>query len=224
MPPSASSAMRTSWRCSIPGDSAGAAHARCRPRSGGVGAAHPATALGRALVLVQAAPGAVLLWAGNGVVQAIQADGAASANGLGLAFPDLSLRLTLTVRAEEDHKILATTRGSILPPPVWAGEHSRLPAYLRHGSVTSKSCLVWSVQVVGYPCFQAHERTRTWPVAVTAVADATLPASDVFPCGNSRAARAILGWLAAVTAWPAGACVRDPLDTGSNTVCLSGKA
>ena len=39
-------------------------------RSGRVGAAHPAAALGGALVLVQATPGPVLLRTGNGVVEA----------------------------------------------------------------------------------------------------------------------------------------------------------
>jgi putative phosphoribosyl transferase len=104
---------------------------------GGVRAAHPATALRGALVLVQAAPGTVLLRAGDGVVEALDPDRAASANGLCLTLPDLPLWLPLAVWAEEEHQILATTRGNVLPPPVWAGKHRRLPAHLRHGSVTS---------------------------------------------------------------------------------------
>src|SRR5246127_2755442 len=90
---------------------------------GRVGAAHPAAALGRALVLVQAAPGPVLLRAGNGVIQALDPDRAARADLLGLALPDVPLWLPLAVRAEEKHQILATTRGSVLLPPVRAGKH-----------------------------------------------------------------------------------------------------
>src|SRR6202042_3940989 len=104
--------------------------------SGRVGAAHPAAALGGALVLVQATPGAVLLRTGNGVVQAVQTHRAACADLLGLALPDVPLWLPLAVWAEEEHQILATTRGSVLPPQVRTGKHGRLPTHLRHGSVT----------------------------------------------------------------------------------------
>ena len=48
-----------------------------------------------------------------------------------------TFRLALTVRTEEEQQVLALARGSILPPPVRAGKHSRLPTYLRHGSITS---------------------------------------------------------------------------------------
>jgi putative phosphoribosyl transferase len=109
--------------------------------SGRVGAAHPATALGGALVLVQATPGAVLLRTGNGVVQALHPDRAARADLLGLALPDVPLRLPLAVWTEEKHQILATTRGNVLPPPVRAGKHGRLPTHLRHGSLTSTKLL-----------------------------------------------------------------------------------
>src|SRR3984885_5883854 len=85
---------------------------------GRVRATHPATALGGALVLVQAAPGAVLLRTGHGVVEAFKPYRAARADGLGLALPDVPLWLPLAVWAEEEHQILATTRGSVLPPPV----------------------------------------------------------------------------------------------------------
>src|SRR5215467_7037574 len=112
--------------------------ARCLSR---VGASHPATALGGALILVQAAPRAVLLGAGNGVVEALNADRAIRADGLGLTLPDVPLWLSLAIWAEENHQILATTRGSVLPPPVWAGKHRRLPAHLRHGSITSTKLL-----------------------------------------------------------------------------------
>src|ERR1700761_5113072 len=108
---------------------------------GRVGPAHPATALGRALVLVQAAPGPVLLGTGDGVIKAVDADGAARADLLGLALPDVPLRLPLAVWAEEEHQILATTRGSVLPSPVRAGKHGRLPTHLRHGSITSTKLL-----------------------------------------------------------------------------------
>jgi putative phosphoribosyl transferase len=116
---------------------------------GRVGTAHPATALRGALLLVQAAPGAVLLGTGNGVVEALDPDRAARANGLGLALPDLPFGLPLAVRAEEKHQILAATRGSVLPAPIRAGKHRRLPAYLRHGSVTSNKVAL----VLRYPCY-----------------------------------------------------------------------
>jgi putative phosphoribosyl transferase len=110
-----------------------------------VGAAHPATALGGALVLVQAAPGAVLLRPGDRVVKALQADWALLADRFGLALSDLALRLALAIRAKEQQQILATARRGILPPPVRAGKHSRLPTYLRHESITStklvKTCV-----------------------------------------------------------------------------------
>ena len=51
------------------------------------------------------------------------------------------LWLPLAVWAEEEHQILATTRGSVLPPPVRTGKHGRLPTHLRHGSVTSTKLL-----------------------------------------------------------------------------------
>src|ERR1700728_3027999 len=108
---------------------------------GRVRATHPATALGRALVLVQAAPGAVLLRTGHGVVKAFEPYRAARADGLGLALPDVPLWLPLAVWAEEEHQILATTRGSVLPPPVRTGQQRRLPTHLRHGSVTSTKLL-----------------------------------------------------------------------------------
>src|ERR1700733_2452522 len=115
---------------------------------GGVGAAHAPTALRRALVLVEPAPGAVLLRAGYRVVQALQANRAGLAHGLRLALPDLALRLALAIRAEEEQQILTTARRSILPPPVRAGKHSRLPTYLRHGSITSTKLVKSSVTVV----------------------------------------------------------------------------
>jgi predicted phosphoribosyltransferase len=132
------------------------------PKSGlgRVGAAHPATALGGALVLVQATPGAVLLRTGNGVVQAVQPNRAARADLLGLALPDVSLWLPLAVWAEEEHQILATTRGSVLPPPVRAGKHGRLPTHLGHGSITSTKLLrSWVTLAIWLAC------TRVWSPA-----------------------------------------------------------
>src|SRR5580692_8485214 len=108
---------------------------------GRVGAAHPATALRGALVLVQATPGAVLLRTGNGVVKALHPDRAACADLLGLALPDIPLWLPLAVWAEEEHQILATTRGSVLPTPIRSGKHGRLPTHLGHGSITSTKLL-----------------------------------------------------------------------------------
>ena len=131
------------------------------PESGlrGVRPAHAPTTLGRTLILVQPAPGAILLRPRHRVVQALQPHRAGSANLLRLALPDLSLRLTLAVGAEEEQQVLATARGSILPPPVRAGEHGRLPTYLRHGSITStklhQMCVTVERQVV---------RTQTSPV------------------------------------------------------------
>ena len=106
-------------------------------RSGGVGAAHAAAALSRALVLVQPTPRAVLLRPRHGVVQAFKPYRASSANLLRLALPDVPLRLALTIRTEKEQQVFATARCSILPTPVRAGKHSRLPTYLRHGSITS---------------------------------------------------------------------------------------
>src|SRR6202000_2995052 len=106
-----------------------------------VSAPHPAAALSGALVLVQATPGPVLLGTGHGVIEALDADRAARADLLGLALPDVPLRLPLAVWAEEEHQILATTRGSVLPSPVRAGKHGRLPTHLRHGSITSTKLL-----------------------------------------------------------------------------------
>src|SRR6201995_3333117 len=108
---------------------------------GRVGAAHPAAALGGALVLVQATPGAVLFRPGNRVVEAVKTHGAASADLLGLALPDIPLWLPLTVWAEEEHQILATTRSSVLPSPIGTGKHGRLPTHLGHGSITSTKLL-----------------------------------------------------------------------------------
>jgi hypothetical protein len=105
--------------------------------SGGVRAPHPTAALSRTLILVQATPRAVLLRPRDGVIQAFKPYRASSADPLGLALPDLPLGLTLAVRTEEEQQVFATARGSILPTPVRAGKHSRLPTYLRHGSITS---------------------------------------------------------------------------------------
>ena len=105
-----------------------------REASGRVGPPHPAPALGRALFLVQPAPHAVLLRPGQRVVEALDPDRAVGADRLGLALPDLTLRLALTVGTEEEDKILRTARGSILPAPVGPGKHSRLPTHLRHGT------------------------------------------------------------------------------------------
>src|ERR1700733_3010502 len=112
---------------------------------GRVGATHPATALGGALVLVQTTPGAVLLRTGHGVVKAFEPNRAARADGLSLALPDVPLWLPLAVWAEEKHQILPTTRRSVLPTPVRAGKHGRLPTHLRHGSVTSTKLLYFWV-------------------------------------------------------------------------------
>src|ERR1700761_41575 len=150
---------------------------------GRVGAAHPAAALGGALVLVQAAPGAVLFRTGNRVVEAVKTHGAASADLLGLTLPDIPLWLPLAVWAEEEHQILATTRGSVLPPPVRTGKHGRLPTHLRHGSVTSTKLLYsWvTLAMWGSP-------TRvSGPARVTAVASLNAQRRHTVPARPRRA-------------------------------------
>src|SRR5690606_33281122 len=91
--------------------------------------------LGGSLVLVQAAPGAVLLGTGQRVVEAFDAHGTLGADRLGLAFANFPLRLTLTVGAEKEYEVLTPARGIILPAPAGprAGD---LPTYLRHESTT----------------------------------------------------------------------------------------
>jgi hypothetical protein len=106
-------------------------------RLGRVGPAHPATALGRPLFLVQATPGAVLLRAGQRVVQALHPDRAVSADGLGLALADVALRLALAIGPEEQAQILVTARAFVLPAPVGPGKRSRGPPYVGHGTITS---------------------------------------------------------------------------------------
>src|ERR1700722_19786419 len=124
--------------------------------SGGVGASHATATLSRALVFVQAAPGAVLLRPGHGVVQAFKPYRASSANLLGLALPDVPRRLAPTTRTEKEQQVRATARYSILPTPVRAGKHSRLPTYLRHGSITSTKMH----QIVRYSGSQALEHAN----------------------------------------------------------------
>src|SRR6204780_4943072 len=149
---------------------------------GRVSATHPATALGGALVLVQATPGAVLLRTGNGVVQAVQTHRAARADLLGLALPDVPLWLPLAVWAEEEHQILATTRGSVLPPPVRAGKHGRLPTHLGHGSITSTKLLrSWVSLAIWLAC------TRGRSCAVTAVASCNAQRRHTVPARLARA-------------------------------------
>jgi hypothetical protein len=94
----------------------------------------PATA--GPLVFVQAAPRAVLLRPGDGVVKAFSSHGAAHADRLGLALADLPLRLTFTVRAEEQDEVLPPALGSVLPAPAGTGEVC-LPTYLSHRTTTS---------------------------------------------------------------------------------------
>src|SRR6266702_5682989 len=107
--------------------------------SGRVGPAHPAPPLGRALVLVQPAPGAILLRPRHGVAEALGADRAGRADNLGLALPNLPLWLALAIRAEEEHDFLTAARRVILPAPVRPGHHGGLTTYLRHGSISSTS-------------------------------------------------------------------------------------
>src|ERR1700751_595541 len=149
---------------------------------GRVGAAHPAAALGGALVLVQATPGAVLFRTGNRVVEAVKTHGAASADLLGLALPDIPLWLPLAIWAEEEHQILATTRGSVLPPPARAGKHGRLPTHLGHGSITSTKLLRSWVSLA--MSARMHARTAC---AVTAVASCNAQRRHTVPARLKRA-------------------------------------
>src|SRR5487761_434233 len=166
---------------------AGAASPPCGRRSPVAGssrvrAAHPAAALGGALVLVQATPATVLLGTGNGVIEALDPDRAARADLLGLALPDVPLWLPLAVWAEEEHQILATTRGSVLPPPVRAGKHGRLPTHLGHGSITSTKLLrSWVSLAIWLAC------TRVRSCAVTAVASCNAQQRHTVPACLLRA-------------------------------------
>ncbi len=101
-----------------------------------VGPAHAATALRGALFLVQAAPGAVLFRPGNGIIKAFPPNRAGGADHLGLTLPDFTLRLPLAVRAKEEHDVLASARGGILPGPARPWRHGHLPTYLRHESIS----------------------------------------------------------------------------------------
>src|ERR1700761_8832301 len=147
-----------------------------------VSAAHPAAALSGALVLVQATPGPVLLGTGDGVVQALDPDRAARADLLGLALPDVPLGLSFAVWAEEEHQILATTRGSILPSPVGTGKHGSLPTHLGHGSITSTKLLRSWVTLASRPAC-----TRVRPCAVTAVASCNAQRRHTVPISSARA-------------------------------------
>src|ERR1700743_2253922 len=155
-----------------------------------VSAAHPAAALSGALVLVQATPGPVLLGTGHGVVEALDPDRAARADLLGLALPDIPLWLPLAVWAEEEHQILATTRGSVLPPPIGSGKHGRLPTHLGHGSITSTKLLRSCVTLA---CGSPDTRVRPCPVTAVASCNAqrrhTVPAGLARPLPGERAAR-----------------------------------
>jgi len=117
---------------------------------GGVGAAHPAAPFGGPLLLVQAAPSAVLFWPGNGISEAFRAHWACGANHLRLAFPHLTLGLTLSVRPEEEHDVLASARGGILPGPARPWRHGHLPTYLRHETVSSNFRVFFSPET---PCW-----------------------------------------------------------------------
>src|SRR5260370_36092797 len=104
-----------------------------RPGSGRVGPAHPATPLGRSLVLIEPAPGAVLLGAAHGIVQALRADRACRAHGLSLPLADVTLGLSLAIGTEEEHDVLTAARSVVLPAPVRPWYQDGLTAYLRHG-------------------------------------------------------------------------------------------
>src|SRR6185437_6696405 len=132
--------------------------------------------------LVQATPGPVLLRTGNGVIEALDPDRAARADLLGLALPDVPLWLPLAVWAEEEHQILATTRGRVLPPPVRAGKHGRLPTHLGHGSITSTKLLrSWVSLAIWLAC------TRVRSCAVTAVASCNAQRCHTVPARLRRA-------------------------------------
>src|SRR5216684_3084249 len=105
-------------------------------RLGGVGAAHPAAPFRGPLLLIQPTPGAVLFRPGYGVGEAFRANRASGAHGLRLALAHLALRLALSIRPEEEHDILASARGGVLPSPTRPRRHGHVPTYLRHESVS----------------------------------------------------------------------------------------
>src|ERR1700740_2965269 len=78
-----------------------------RAGSGRVRPAHPAAPLRGTLVLVEPAPGAVLLRAAHGIVQTLDADRTSRAYRLGLALAHVTLGLSLAIGSEEEHDFLA---------------------------------------------------------------------------------------------------------------------
>src|SRR5215510_2273740 len=150
--------------------------ARLGPGSGRVGPAHPAAALRSPLLLVEPTPGAVLLGPGDRVGQALLANGARGADGLGLALADLALGLALAVGSEEENDILAAARGSILPAPVRPGRQCHLPTHLRHESISSTVLCVLSPSVL----------PGTWPRALRLLPRLHIQRTARLPC--SRAA------------------------------------
>src|ERR1700733_6339950 len=142
-----------------------------------VGAAHPAAALSGALVLVQATPGPVLLGTGNGVVEALDPDRAARADLLGLALPDVPLWLPLAVWAEEEHQILATTRGSVRHPQLGRGSTAVCLRTWDMDQSPQQSCLdLGLVLLCGPACTRVRSTTETAVASCNARRRHTVPA------------------------------------------------
>src|SRR5258708_37842474 len=95
----------------------------CRRGPDRVGPAHPATPLGRSLGLIEPAPGAVLLGAAHGIVQALRADRACRAHGLSLPLAEATLGLSRATGTEEEHDVLTSARSVVLPAPVTPWYH-----------------------------------------------------------------------------------------------------
>ena len=80
------------------------------PHLGGVGTAHPAAPFGGPLLLIQATPGAVLFWPGNGISEAFCAHRACGTNRLRLAFAHLTLGLRGTVAGSANVPLWGQTK------------------------------------------------------------------------------------------------------------------
>src|SRR5690606_41956318 len=89
------------------------------------GSASAAAAFGSEFFLRHAAPGAVAFGVLDGVVEALAADGAAVADGLGCGFADLALLGGLAVGSEPQGGVFAPAGGLVVPGRVHVGGSGR---------------------------------------------------------------------------------------------------
>src|SRR5215472_15109745 len=115
------------------------AHPKWSGRGGSVRAPHPPAALSGALVLVQAAPGAVFFRPAHRISQALDPDRARRTQRLRLAFANIALGLSLAIWPEEQDDIGTAARGPVLPAPTGPCQQPGLMAYLRHELLSSTS-------------------------------------------------------------------------------------